>query len=115
MTFQPTQTTKGDPTTCHVCGRHAIGIGIGNHKDPRYLCRECVLLLERVKDVRRWDPYELKALDGAVDAVGDYVAEIDKTELADFDELERRMLVKAAVEGFGDSLRNLLENGLAPF
>lgn len=115
MTFEPTVTTKQDPSVCHVCGRHAIGIGIGDHKDPRYLCRECLTLIERIRSVRRFDPYEEKAIDGAVDAVGDYLAEIDKTELADFNEAQRRGLVRVAVQGFGDSLRNLLESGIAPF
>lgn len=117
MTFEPTQTSKGNPTTCHCCGRHAQGIGIGRLPgDPRYLCRECVTLIERIRSVRRFDPYEEKALEGAVDAVGDYIASIDgKTDLGDFDEAERRGLVRAAVVGFGDSLRSILENGIAPF
>lgn len=115
MTFEPTITTKQDPTVCHVCGRHAQGVGIGKLPgDPRYLCSECLLLIERIRSVRRFDPYEERALNGAVDAVGDYVSTINKTELADFDEIERRGLVRAAVVGFGDSLRRVLEEGI-PF
>lgn len=103
-----------DITTCHVCSRHAIGMGLSN--PTRWLCQECVLLVERIKEVRRFDPYELKALDGAVDAVGEYIESIGgKTELSDFDELEQRMLCKAVVRGFGDRLRSLIKEGDAPF
>lgn len=117
MTRTPTETAHGAPTTCHVCSRHAIGIGIGEAgKEPKYLCAECVQLLEQIKRVRRFDPYELQALDGAVDAVGDYIDSINgKSELSEYDETERRMLCKAAVQGFGDELRRVIAQGEAPF
>lgn len=117
MTFTPTAAPNGDPTTCHCCGRHATGIGVGNPaKDPRYLCGECVLLIERIREVRGWSPYELQAIDGGVEAVGEFIESLGgKTELADFDEFERRELVKAAWRGSADTLRKILENGLAPF
>lgn len=110
------QTKDGTPTTCSVCQRHAIGIGIGDGKDPRYLCGECVRLIEHIKRIERFDHYEMAALEGAVDAVGNYIASIgNKTELADFDELEQRMLCKEVVKGFGNELRRLIEIGEAPF
>lgn len=110
--------TIHDPAACHVCRRHAIGVGLEparKGEPPRYLCAQCLDILEYVHSVRRFDSYELKALDGAVDAVGEYISSIDgKTELSDFDELEQRMLCKAAVQGFGDRLRHLIKTEM-PF
>ncbi|TIL91438.1 MAG: hypothetical protein E5Y73_17325 [Mesorhizobium sp.] len=103
-----------DPAACHVCSRRAIGVGLEparKGEPPRYLCAQCLDIVEHVAATKRFDTYELKALDGAVNAVGEYIASIDgKTELADYDELEQRMLCKAAVQGFGDRLRELVRN-----
>lgn len=101
------------PLTCHCCQRHAVGLGIG--QPLRWLCKECADIAEHIKRVRRMDPYELIALDGGVDAVGEYLGQIGKTDLAEMDELEARMLVKAAWEGSGRRLRKLLIEGEAPF
>lgn len=114
MTFAPTA-VDNTPAVCNCCGRHAIGIGIGDAKEPRYLCGECVLLIEQIKQVRRMDPYELEALSGGVDAVGEYLEKIGKTDLADMDELDARMLVKAAWQGCADRLREVVRKGVAPF
>lgn len=107
------------PTTCHICSRHALGIGLGfthsRDKDPRWICHECALIIEDIRRVKNFDAFELKALDGAVDAVGVYLESLGKTELADFDELEQRMLCKAAVAGFGDRLRAIIRGDNAPF
>lgn len=107
--------SEHDPTTCYVCTRHAIGIGVGSFKDPKWICHECALVIEDVVRVKNFDAYELKALDGAVDAVGEFIESIGgKTELSDYDELEQRMLCKAAITGFGNRLRSLIRSG-APF
>ncbi|MER9911683.1 DUF6511 domain-containing protein [Mesorhizobium sp. M0050] len=110
--------TQHDPSTCHVCQRHAIGVGLEparKGEPPRYLCAQCLDILEHIAATKRFDTYELKALDGAVDAVGDYISSIDgKTELADYDEVEQRMLCKAAVQGFGDRLRHIIKTDV-PF
>lgn len=103
------------PTTCHCCQRHAVGIGVGPASKPQWLCHECVQIVGHVARAKRMDPYELKALDGGVDAVGEYLSGIGKTDLADMDELEARLLVKAAWQGCGDRLRELLVEGEAPF
>lgn len=110
--FTPTVDTDHNPTICHCCGRHAIGIGFGDASkgDPKYLCTQCVLLVEKIRSVRRMDVYELQALDGGVDRVGEWIgARGAGTDLQYYDELDRRMLVKAAVEGFGDGLRAALK------
>lgn len=111
--------SEHDPADCCLCHRHAIGIGIGythqRDRDPKWICHECALIIEDVRRVKNFDAYELKALDGSVDAVGDYIESLGgKTELADYDELEQRMLCKAAVTGFGNRLRELVRTR-APF
>jgi len=116
----PTVDANENPTCCNICGRRAwsIGVGSANPKavlsgDPRYLCGECILIVEHIRKVKRWDVYELQALDYAVEAIGDYVASIGITELSAYDELNQRMLAKAAVQGFGDGMRKVLQE--APF
>lgn len=114
--FSPTQDADKNPTLCHCCGRHAVGIGFGDPSkgDPKYLCTQCVLLIEHIRTARRMDLYELAALDAAVDRVGEWIeARGIGTELSYYDDLDRRMLVKAAVEGFGDGLRAALKD--SPF
>lgn len=72
-------------------------------------------MLDIIKSIRRFDTYELKAIDGAVDAVGDFIAERGNgTDLQYFDELDQRMLCKRVVVAFGDELRRLLRSE-APF
>lgn len=110
---------NGDPTTCHVCSRHAVGVGLGltsrTDKDPRYLCGECVLLIERIREVRRFDPYELKALESVDEIAGEYCGSLGQTDMAEMSEEERRLLWRTVVQGFGDGLRRLISEGSAPF
>ena len=113
--------TDHTPSTCALCQRHAIGIGL-HHKPKdindngiRWLCGECAMLAEEIQSIRRLDPYEIKALDGGVDAVGEYLGQIGKYDLSEFDELERAMMIKAAVLGFGARLRAIIKEGGVPF
>lgn len=103
----------GNPTLCYACVvRRANGVGIGfqhkGDKDPKFLCVECMPLIEILKSIRRFDSYELKAIDGSVAAVGEFLGERGITDLALLDELDARMLCKRVVVAFGDELRRLL-------
>lgn len=113
--FTPTVDPAGDPTTCFCCGMRAVALGINHQKgDPQYLCRRCVVAIDDYKKIRALDQYELAALDGGVDAVGEWIAERGiGTHLEDYDELDQRMLVKAAWEGCARRLREVLKE--APF
>jgi hypothetical protein len=115
LPFSPTADAAGDPTTCFACGMRAVALGINHQKgDPQYLCRRCVVAIDDYKKIRRLDDYELAALDGGVDAVGEWIAENGGlTELAHYDELMQRLLVKAAWEGCARRLREVLKE--APF
>jgi hypothetical protein len=110
--FTPTVDEHHNPTLCRVCSMRAFGIGVGfTHRgdaDPGYLCIECSALLETVRSMRRFDQYELHALDGCVEAVGDFLTERGTTDLAHMDELDAKMLCKRVVMAFGDTLRRLL-------
>ncbi len=113
MTFQPT--TVGDtPAVCNCCGRHAIGIGIGDAKEPRYLCQECVILVEQLKRVRRFDPYELEARMGGMEAAGPLVDEFG-SDLAEWSEEQVLMFCGAIWKGCADRLREVIRKGEAPF
>ncbi|RVO41348.1 hypothetical protein CN093_08780 [Sinorhizobium meliloti] len=111
--FTPTVDADGTPTVCRCCGRHAIGIGRGTKADPGFLCRKCITIVEDLSKMDRLDVYELAALDAGVDAVGAYLSEIGKTDLAECDELDARMIVKAAWLGCAEGLRRALNE--APF
>lgn len=106
-----------DPTVCHVCRRHAIGVGLEparKGEPPRYLCAQCLDILEYVHSVRRMDPYELKAIELVDDIAGEFVGGLGKTDMAEMDEGERRALWKCVVVGFGDSIRRLIRSEM-PF
>lgn len=120
--FPVTQDEHGNPTCCHCCGRRADNLGLGSDRlqqrskdDPRYVCTECAIVVGRLSKARRLDVFELRALDGSVAAVGEYLDTIGIYDLSLFDELNQRMMCKAAVQGFGDALRKELESHNAPF
>jgi hypothetical protein len=115
MTFTPTQ-ANNDPACCHVCGRHAIGVGIGGPRDadPRFLCAECVQLIEQIRRVRRFDPYELEARAGGMDAAADLVDEFGP-DLSQWDEDQVLMFCGAIWRGCADRLREIVRDGTAPF
>lgn len=104
-----------DQEQCWACFRRSTGLGVyaGPREPTRWLCRECAEIADSIRNRKRLDVFELQALDAGVDAVGAYLTEIKKTDLADMDELEARMLVKAAWEGCGRGLREALKE--SPF
>lgn len=107
----PTVDADHNPTTCFVCGMHAFGIGVnanGRDKDPHYICRRCAVGIDNYKKIDRLDDYELRALDAGVDAVGEYLDTIGIYDLSLMDELNQRMIIKAAWEGAARGLRAAL-------
>lgn len=113
MTFQPTM-VGGMPAVCNCCGRAATGVGIGDAKEPRFLCQECVLILEQIKRVRRFDPYELEARLGGMEAAGPLIDEFG-SDLAEWDEEQVLMFCGAIWKGCADKLREVIRKGEAPF
>lgn len=111
-----TTATNHDPADCHLCSNQAHGIGVGftsqRDKDPKWVCVDCSLLLEDFRRVKRMDAYQVKALEMVDEIAGDYCGNLGKTDMADMDELERRMLWKAVVNGYGASLRKLVREGV---
>ncbi|MGH8464711.1 MAG: DUF6511 domain-containing protein [Pseudomonas sp.] len=118
LPIQPTADEHGNPTTCRICSMRAMGVGVGftnrTDKDAGFLCVECAALVETVRSMRRFDVYELRALDGCVESVGEFLTERGITDLALLDELDAKMLCKRVVMAFGDTLRGLLRSE-APF
>ena len=118
----PTVDAYDNPTCCYVCGMRAVALGVnpeygkGRQKqDPHYICKRCAMAIDDYKKIRRLDDFELMALDGGVDAVGEYLDGIGIYDLSLLDELGARMVVKAAWEGCAGRLRKLLNEGSAPF
>lgn len=104
-----------NPDSCTICRRHAIGIAVGPANAPKWLCAECVVLVGEIRKLKSLDPYEEIAVGDCVDAIGEWLADIDKTDLAEFGPDEQRYLVELTVRSFGDSLRRQLRAGAAPF
>nr|OAP95123.1 hypothetical protein A4U53_18040 [Rhizobium leguminosarum] len=113
--FLPTVDSTGSATCCFVCGMRAQALGINPGKgDPHFICRRCSVAIDDYKKIRRLDDYELVALDAGVDAVGEWIAERGLgADLSLYDDLDQRMLVKAAWEGCARGLRAALKE--APF
>lgn len=108
-----------DPTTCHICSTgRAIGIGIGftsnRDKDPRWLCAQCSLIIEDIRRIKRMDAYEMAALEKVDEIAGEYCAGVEQTDMAEMDELTRRMLWKTVVQGYSNALRAEIREGM-PF
>lgn len=108
--------SEHDPTTCHVCGRHAVGVGFAGRRpsDNRWLCAECLPLIEYVKDIKRWDPYEVKALDAVDEATGEFAAE-NGADLAAYSDEQRRGLWTTAIKAHQAEIRRLVRTDEAIF
>lgn len=111
-------TTNDEPADCHICGKHATGIGLGftnpRDKDPRWICAECVPLLEQIRMIRRMDPFELKARSGGLEAAAPLVEEFGP-DLSAWDEEQALRFCGAVWDGCARELRRLIRNGDAPF
>lgn len=101
--------------TCAICRRHATGLGIGAPNNIKWLCTECALLAGDLARVRSFDAYEEKAVGDAVDKIGEWLGELDKTDLAEFNDDEQRRLVEISVKEFGESIRRQVRKNEAPF
>lgn len=122
LPFTPTDDEHGNATVCWCCGFRADNLGIATARlkekaatEKNYICVKCAVVVGRVRAADRLSQFELKALDGGVDAVGEYIATHGITDLSLFDELMQRMLVKAAWHGAAEALRDELESHSAPF
>jgi hypothetical protein len=105
---------NGDADVCHICGRLAnAGIGIGKlPNDPRWICKECVPYIEYAKDIRRWSPYEQKAIADVDKATGEFAA-VHGTDIAAMDTETRQALWRLVCRSWGDGIRRALKT--APF
>lgn len=104
-----------EPAECFVCQRRATGLGIGDTRSPKWLCVECSLIAEQIRSTKRLDMYEVSAIGDAMNAVGFYLEEINKTDLGEFTDIEARTLVKRAWLAVGDSIRRQIREHKAPF
>lgn len=103
--------TSAEPELCHVCGRRADGLGLGGRRDDnKWLCQECLPLLEYVRSIRRWDAYESKAIEHVDEATGEFAAQYG-TDMAAYDEETRRLLWRTVCRSWGDGIRAALREG----
>lgn len=109
--------SEHDPADCHVCGKHAIGLGIGftnpRDKDPRWLCAECALIVEDIRKVKRMDVYELRARQGGLDAAAPLVDEFGP-DLSTWEEDQILIFCGTIWDGCAAELRRLIRED-APF
>jgi hypothetical protein len=75
------------------------------------VCEECKELIPKLAAAShsKMDLLETEALNGGVDAVGDYLDLIGITDLALMDQLDARLIVKAAWQGSVKRLRELVK------
>ena len=107
--------TQHEPADCHVCGRHAIGVGFSQRGvDNKWLCAECVDILEHIHSRRRFDAYELKAREGGMEAAGPLVEEYG-SDLAEWSEEQVLTFCGTVWRGCADRIRKLIKEGDAPF
>lgn len=111
MTSAQLHHTSREPEVCHVCGRRAGGLATGP-KGDKWLCVECYPLLEYVRDVRRWDGYEHKAIEAVDEATGEFAA-VHGTDIAAMDTETRQALWRCAIRAHQDGIRRALKE--APF
>lgn len=103
------------PDSCTICRRRPIGIAVGTATVPKWLCAECVQLVGEIRKLKNLDAYEEVAVGDTVDRLGEWLGDIDKTDLCEFTAEEQRTLVELTVKSFGDSLRRQIREGGAPF
>ncbi|ABF71345.1 p098 [Rhizobium phage 16-3] len=115
LPFTPTTDERGNPTTCRCCGMLAFGIGRAtpHSKDPGFMCKPCMVAAGDLTKLDRVSLYEVKALESGVEAVGQWLSEKGITDLALMDELDAKLLVRAAWEGCARGVREALRE--APF
>jgi len=117
--FTPTQDENGSPTACKCCGALAFGIGRSDpadksrNKDPGFMCKPCIVAAGDLTKLDRVSFYEVKALESGVEAVGKWLDERGITDLALMDELDAKLLVRAAWDGCARGVREALRE--APF
>lgn len=106
--------TLSNIDTCSICQvNRATGIGLSAKPPHQWVCVECSLLIEDIRRIKRMDAYEHAALGRTDEIAGDYCAD-HGTDIAQMDELARRMLWKTVVQGYGNALRDAIREGV-PF
>jgi hypothetical protein len=106
------------PAECFVCKRRATGLGLGNDRTlarPQWLCVECAMMADQIRNVKRLDMYEVGALNDAGREAGEWLDTIGKTDLATLSEIEYREFIKRAILAFGNSIREKIREHKAPF
>lgn len=110
--------SEHDPATCYVCTRHAIGVGVGftspRDKDPKYLCKECLMAIDDLTRIKRPTAYELAARAGGMEAAAPLIEEYG-TDLGEYTEEQALMLCGAIWSGCADRMRDLVRENAAPF
>lgn len=104
-----------DPAECFLCKRHAVGIGAGDGRRPRWVCDDCIPHIREIRQVRNFNPYEARARADAMEKVGALLEKFGKTDLGEFSEEEAEELLTTVIHEFGESLRAQVAELRAPW
>jgi Family of unknown function (DUF6511) len=106
-----------EPANCPFCQRHAWSIGIKRLGRDHWICLECAQVASLLSNVKKPDltTYEQNAILDAGAKGGEFLDSIGVTDLAALDEAQFVEFIKTVVFRFGDSVREQVEAGAAPF
>lgn len=100
-----------NPESCICCSRRADGVAVGKPGKLGWYCLECGPDMAKIAvemNERMFDGVELRAIESVVnDAAGSEPVTIAPDEMHE--------LVKWIIRAYAERMRNLIENGGAPF
>lgn len=110
---------KGCIGACAVCLRKHENIGYSPNERSRvaWVCDDCLPVARKAYHMpkKHLDVYELKAMQAGGEKAGEYLDTIGKTDLAELELHEWLEMWRVGLDGYGNSMRDMLKNGEAPF
>jgi hypothetical protein len=110
--------TASDPQPCFICRRRDSGLGVTKGKEWRFYCADCGTdnaIKANAMSSREFDRAEQGAIERAGCCAGEYLDQIDKTDLSTLDENEWLEFCRRMIRGFGEEMRKSIANHEAPF
>lgn len=115
------QLKTNEPTLCAVCWGRAVWLGY-TPKDkakPIWLCNdvECLAVGKKVYHMteKTYDAYVRGAASEGFNALGEFLAELEKFDIRDLSEIEIAEAGQRYLNRYGQTMRTRILSGVAPF